>query len=84
MTINWISVRKRLPTEDDIRRNSGQNCFFVTAIYGDRGILHKSVFISNFNVALGTWDSCDTEIVTHWSYLPSPAIVELERIKEGN
>ena len=78
MTSNWIPVKKRFPTEDDIQRNSGKDCFLVTAIYGDRGLLNKTVFVSNFNITLGVWESCNDEIVTHWSYMPSPAIVELE------
>lgn len=81
MASNWIPVKKRLPTEDDIKRNSGQDSFLVTAIYGDKGILHKTVFVSNFNIKLGIWESCSDEIVTHWEYMPSPAIVELETLE---
>ena len=82
MASNWIPVKKRLPTENDIRRNSGKDCFLVTAIYGDRGLLNKTVFVSNFNIALGIWESCNDEIVTHWSYMPFPAIVELENFEK--
>ena len=84
MASNWIPVKKRLPTEDDVKRNSGQDSFLVTAIYGDKGILHKIVFVSNFNTNLGVWESCDDEIVTHWSYMPSPAIVDLENLEGDN
>lgn len=76
MTNNWISVFKRLPTKDDIKRNTGKDSFLVTAIFGENGIMKKVVFISNFNVTLGVWETCDSEIITHWSYLPAPAIIE--------
>lgn len=78
---NWISVKKRLPTEDDVKRNSGKDLFLVTAIFGNRGHMQKTVYSSNFNVTLGSWDA-DNEIITHWSYLPPPAIVDLENIEE--
>ena len=82
MASNWISIKKRLPTEDDIRRNSGYDLFLVTVIFGEKGHMQKTVYTANFNINLNSWMVCDGDIVTHWGYLPSPAIVELDECEE--
>jgi hypothetical protein len=82
MASNWISVKKRLPTEDDVKRNSGQDLFLVTAIFRAKGYMQKTVYAAHFNINTNSWWVCDEDIVTHWRYLPSPAIVELDECEE--
>ena len=71
----WVSIKDRLPSQEDINANDGCDMFFVTAIYGVNGIAMKSVFPCNFNTYTNSWESCDTEIVTHWMphTMPKPA-----------
>ena len=71
----WVSVKDKLPTKEDIDANDGSDMFFVTAVSGNCGIAYKSVFPSNYNVFANCWESCDTEIVTHWMphTMPKPA-----------
>ena len=80
MASNWISVKKRLPTEDDIQRNFGKNLFLVTAVFGEKEHLQKTVYITSFNIDLNVWEAYEGNIVTHWGYLPFPAIIEPDKI----
>ena len=71
----WVSVKDRLPTEQDIKENNNDDLFWVTAIYGENGIAQKIVFPCNYNRFTKNWESCDTEVVTHWmpKSVPDPA-----------
>ena len=47
----------------------------LNAIYGENGIANKIVFPCNYNRFTKSWESCDSEIVTHWMprSIPAPA-----------
>lgn len=79
MVSNWISVKKRVPNEDDVKRNSGEDLFLVTVVFGTKGHMQKTVYAAHFNININSWMVCEGDIVTHWSYLPPPAVTELDK-----